>query len=84
VIHGTSVIGMPKVESAGKRIKDLNPDVKVIPFQERLTSENVDRIFDLGWDVIVDGLDNFPTRYLVNDASLFHPACRWCTVDLSA
>ena len=46
------------------------PDVKVLKYQERLTSENVDRIFDDGWDVIVDGCDNFPTRYLINDASL--------------
>jgi len=52
-------------------MRDLNQDVKVIPFQERLTSANVDRIFDQGWDVIVDGLDNFPTRYLVNDASVW-------------
>jgi molybdopterin/thiamine biosynthesis adenylyltransferase len=44
--------------------------VKVVRYNERLTSENVDRIFDAGWDVIVDGLDNFPTRYLVNDASV--------------
>ncbi len=72
VIHATSRIGMPKVDSAEKTINDLNPDVKVLKFQERLTSENVDRIFGQGWDAIVDGCDNFPTRYLVNDASLFH------------
>ncbi len=71
ILHGTSKIGVPKVESALERIVDLNPDVKVIPFQERLTSANVDRIFDHGWDVVVDGLDNFPTRYLVNDASVW-------------
>jgi sulfur-carrier protein adenylyltransferase/sulfurtransferase len=71
VLHGASTVGEPKVESARKRMLDLNPDVKVLPFQERLTSENVDRIFDQGWDVIVDGLDNFPTRYLVNDASIW-------------
>jgi molybdopterin/thiamine biosynthesis adenylyltransferase/rhodanese-related sulfurtransferase len=71
VLHGVSTVGEPKVESARKRMLDLNPDVKVIPFQERLTSENVDRIFDQGWDVIVDGLDNFATRYLVNDASVW-------------
>jgi len=45
--------------------------VKVVKFDERLTSENVDRIFE-GFDVVVDGCDNFPTRYLVNDASIFH------------
>ncbi len=72
VIHATSRIGMPKVDSAEIAIKDLNPDVKVMKFQERLTSENVDAIFGQGWDAIIDGCDNFPTRYLVNDASLFH------------
>jgi len=71
VMHGTSTVGDPKVESARARLADLNPDVKILPFDERLTSENVDRIFDQGWDVIVDGLDNFPTRYLVNDASVW-------------
>jgi molybdopterin/thiamine biosynthesis adenylyltransferase len=71
VLHATSRIGMPKVDSAEVFIKDLNPDVKVVKFQERVNSGNVDRIFK-GWDVIVDGCDNFPTRYLVNDASLFH------------
>lgn len=72
VIHATSRLGMPKVDSAEIAIKDLNPDVKVMKFQERLTSENVDAIFGRGWDAIIDGCDNFPTRYLVNDASLFH------------
>jgi molybdopterin/thiamine biosynthesis adenylyltransferase/rhodanese-related sulfurtransferase len=72
VIHATSRVGLPKVDSAEQTIADLNPDVRVVKFQERLTSENVDRIFGQGWDAIVDGCDNFPTRYLVNDASLFH------------
>jgi molybdopterin/thiamine biosynthesis adenylyltransferase len=72
ILHATSRINMPKVESAEIAIRDLNPDVKVVPFKERLNSENVDRIFGEGWDAIVDGCDNFPTRYLVNDASLFH------------
>lgn len=71
IVHATSRIGMPKVDSAEIAIKELNPDVKVVKFQERVNSENVDRIF-AGWDVILDGCDNFPTRYLVNDASLFH------------
>ncbi|HVU00970.1 MAG TPA: molybdopterin-synthase adenylyltransferase MoeB [Polyangiaceae bacterium] len=71
ILHATSRVGMPKVDSAETAIKDLNPDVKVVKYQERLNSENVDRIFK-GWDVIIDGCDNFPTRYLVNDASLFH------------
>ncbi len=71
VLHATSRVGMPKVESAEFAIRDLNPDVRVVKFQERLTSANVDRIFE-GFDVVVDGCDNFPTRYLVSDASLFH------------
>lgn len=69
VLHATDRIGTPKVESAAKTIKGLNPDVKVIPFQTRLSSDNVlDIIKD--FDVIVDGVDNFPTRYLLNDAAL--------------
>lgn len=71
VLHANSRVGMAKVDSAEKFITDLNPDVKVVKFKERLTSENVDRIFE-GFDVVVDGCDNFPTRYLVNDASLKH------------
>ncbi len=71
ILHGTDGLGQPKVQSAAERIGRLNPDVTVVPIQERLTRENVDRIFDDGWDVVVDGLDNFPTRYLVNDASVF-------------
>ncbi|MFN7699823.1 MAG: molybdopterin-synthase adenylyltransferase MoeB [Deltaproteobacteria bacterium] len=71
ILHGTDRVGVSKVESARKTLENLNPDVKVVTFDERLNSTNVDRIFDRGWDVIVDGLDNFPTRYLVNDASVF-------------
>jgi molybdopterin/thiamine biosynthesis adenylyltransferase/rhodanese-related sulfurtransferase len=71
IFHGTSTLGVSKVESAKARIKDLNPDVNVMAFDERLTSENIDRVLDHGWDVIVDGLDNFPTRYLINDASVW-------------
>ena len=72
IIHATSRLGMTKVDSAEVAINDLNPDVKVVKYQERVNAGNVDRIFGAGWDVIVDGCDNFPTRYLVNDASLFH------------
>src|SRR4029078_9465454 len=50
----------------------LNPDVKIRTYEERLTSENVDRILGDGYDLIVDGAHNFPTRYLVNDASAWH------------
>lgn len=71
VLHGLDRVGVSKVESGAQTIKNLNPDVNVIPFAERLTRENVDRIFDQDWDVIVDGLDNFATRYLVNDASVW-------------
>jgi len=70
ILHATDRVGVSKVESGETTIKGLNPDVKVVKYDERLTSDNVDRIFDAGWDVIVDGLDNFPTRYLVNDASV--------------
>jgi molybdopterin/thiamine biosynthesis adenylyltransferase/rhodanese-related sulfurtransferase len=72
ILHATSRLGMSKVLSAEKAINDLNPDVQVVKYEERVNSGNVDRIFGDGWDVIVDGCDNFPTRYLVNDASLFH------------
>ncbi len=72
IVHSTEVIGEPKVQSAKRTIEALNPDVQVVAYEERLTSENVDRILADGWDVIVDGADNFPTRYLVNDASVWH------------
>jgi molybdopterin/thiamine biosynthesis adenylyltransferase len=70
IIHATSRVGTPKVESAAKTIAELNPDVKVVPYMERLTSANVERIF-ADYEVVVDGTDNFPTRYLVNDASVW-------------
>jgi molybdopterin/thiamine biosynthesis adenylyltransferase/rhodanese-related sulfurtransferase len=70
IIHSTSRLGTPKVESAAKAIADLNPDVKVDKHEERMTSANVDRLFG-GYDVVIDGTDNFPTRYLVNDASVW-------------
>jgi molybdopterin/thiamine biosynthesis adenylyltransferase/rhodanese-related sulfurtransferase len=69
ILHATDRVGMPKVESAKVAIAGLNPDVKVIAHQTRLSSENVmDIIKD--YDLIVDGADNFPTRYLLNDAAL--------------
>jgi len=71
VLHSMASIGMPKTESAKQRIEELNPDVRVLTYRERLTSENIDRLLE-GVDVIVDGTDNFPTRYLLNDASLRH------------
>jgi len=72
IVHSTDRLGEPKVLSAKRTLEGLNPDVHVKTFQERLTSENVERILAEGWDVIVDGADNFPTRYLVNDASVWH------------
>jgi len=67
ILHANDRVGMPKVESAKKTLEALNPDVKVVPYQAKLTSENImDIIKD--YDLVVDGCDNFPTRYLVNDA----------------
>lgn len=71
VLHGTDRLGVAKVDSAEKTLTNLNPDVKVVKFKERLDSSNIDRILDHGWDVIVDGVDNFPTRYLLNDATVW-------------
>jgi molybdopterin/thiamine biosynthesis adenylyltransferase/rhodanese-related sulfurtransferase len=67
VIHTRERQGQPKTESARATIEALNPDVKVVPFAERLTSKNVLRILE-GFDMVLDGGDNFPTRYLLNDA----------------
>jgi adenylyltransferase/sulfurtransferase len=67
IIHGTSDLGRPKMESAREKIEDINPNVNVEAFEEALTSENALEIFE-DFDVVVDGTDNFPTRYLVNDA----------------
>ncbi|HZU20247.1 MAG TPA: molybdopterin-synthase adenylyltransferase MoeB [Gaiellaceae bacterium] len=71
VAHSLETLGTPKVDSAKRAIEALNPDVNVITYRERLTSENIDRILDDGWEIVVDGADNFPTRYLVNDASVW-------------
>jgi molybdopterin/thiamine biosynthesis adenylyltransferase/rhodanese-related sulfurtransferase len=69
IIHNNDRIGMPKTESAAMTIAALNPDVKVRPYTEYLTTDNVMDIFS-EYDIIVDGCDNFPTRYLVNDAAV--------------
>src|SRR6202011_3602060 len=71
VLHSTASLGEPKVESASRRLHELNPDVDVVAYRERLTPENADRVLGQGWQVIVDGADNFPTRYLLNDASVW-------------
>jgi sulfur-carrier protein adenylyltransferase/sulfurtransferase len=67
ILHANDRVGMPKVESAKKTLEGLNPDVRVIPYQAKLTSENILEILK-DYDLVVDGCDNFPTRYLVNDA----------------
>lgn len=67
VLHGTKDLSRPKLESAQARLRDLNPHVVVEPFPERLSSANAMDVLR-GFDVVVDGSDNFPTRYLVNDA----------------
>jgi sulfur-carrier protein adenylyltransferase/sulfurtransferase len=69
VIHSSERIGVPKVDSAEQTINALNPDVKVQKYQLRLGPENIMEVLP-GYDVVVDGLDNFPTRYLLNDASV--------------
>jgi len=67
IVHGTSTLGRPKLESARDRLTDLNPNLKVETHETRLSSENaLDIIRE--YDIVVDGTDNFPTRYLVNDA----------------
>ena len=72
IAHSTERLGEAKADSAKRTLEALNPDVEVVTYKERLTSENVDRILADGWDVIVDGADNFPTRYLINDAAVWH------------
>jgi sulfur-carrier protein adenylyltransferase/sulfurtransferase len=72
VLHSTARLGDLKARSAKRTLEELNPDVDVVTIEERITSENVDAIFARGWDVIVDGADNFPTRYLLNDAAVWH------------
>jgi adenylyltransferase/sulfurtransferase len=67
ILHGTSELGRPKLESAARRLADLNPGVRVQPHAVRLTSANALDVLR-GYDVVIDGSDNFPTRYLVNDA----------------
>src|SRR5262249_55120376 len=69
VIHSTQRVGIPKVDSAEESIHALNPDVNVVKYPVRIDASNILEIID-GYDVVVDGLDNFPTRYLLNDASV--------------
>jgi len=67
VLYGSSDVGRPKLDAAAERLRDVNPHVEIVPHEVRLTSENALRILE-PYDVVVDGTDNFPTRYLVNDA----------------
>ena len=67
IIHTTADVGRKKLQSAADKIKAINPYVEVVPFETRLTSANALELFR-GFDMVVDGTDNFPTRYLVNDA----------------
>ncbi len=67
IVHGTSSVGMPKIESARARIADLNPLVELTTYETNLTSDNALDIMR-PYDIVIDGTDNFPTRYLVNDA----------------
>jgi adenylyltransferase/sulfurtransferase len=67
LLHGTKDVGRPKVESAADRIRDINPDVKVVAHKEPITSANALELIR-GYDIVLNGSDNFPTRYLVNDA----------------
>ena len=71
IIHSTSKLGVPKVESACETLSRVNPTIDVLPHQMRLSPDNVEEIF-LNYDVIVDGTDNFSTRYLINDAAFLN------------
>jgi sulfur-carrier protein adenylyltransferase/sulfurtransferase len=70
ILFGTDAVGMPKVEAAKKRIQSINPNVTVNAYNEALSSANSMRIFK-DYDLIIDGTDNFPTRYLTNDTCIF-------------
>ncbi len=67
IVHGTKDVGRPKIESARDRLSDINPHIEIETYETRLTSENALQLFR-DYDIVVDGTDNFPTRYLVNDA----------------
>ncbi|MCC6147288.1 MAG: molybdopterin-synthase adenylyltransferase MoeB [Anaerolineaceae bacterium] len=70
VLYSTSRIGQPKIESAVARMRELNPDIRVDAYDEILSSENIEQIAK-GYDLLIDGTDNFPTRYLLNDYAVF-------------
>ncbi|MEX2275320.1 MAG: molybdopterin-synthase adenylyltransferase MoeB [Actinomycetota bacterium] len=68
IAHGTSDLGRPKVESAAETLRELNPTIEVVTYDTILTSANAFEILE-PWDIVIDGTDNFPVRYLVNDAT---------------
>jgi adenylyltransferase/sulfurtransferase len=70
ILHGTSTVGKPKVESARQRLMDINPNIQINTYNELFSSENAERIA-ADYDILVDGTDNFPTRYLINDLCVF-------------
>ena len=70
ILHSTQTVSQPKAESARQTLTRMNPDVQVNPYQDRLTSENIMR-YIADYDYVVDGSDNFATRFLVNDAAFF-------------
>lgn len=77
ILHDTDSVGAPKLASARARLEGLNPEIEIVTIERRLDSSNALDIFE-GWDVVADGSDNFPTRYLVNDACvLLGIPCVW-------
>ncbi|GEM_PF-93458 len=68
IIHGTSNIGENKTDSAEERISDLNPEVEVQTYKKRLNKDNIFEVLDEEWDIVLDASDNFPTKFLLNDA----------------
>ena len=70
ILHRTPDIGLPKVESGKRTLQSLNPEVRIETYPERVTSANIREIIK-GYDLVLDGSDNFPTRFLMNDASYF-------------
>ncbi|HEX2160836.1 MAG TPA: ThiF family adenylyltransferase, partial [Thermoleophilaceae bacterium] len=69
IVHTVDRVGMPKVDSAEQAIHELNPGVEVVKYKTRLDASNIMEIVE-GYDIVVDGVDNFPTRYLLNDATV--------------
>ena len=81
IIHGTADVGRKKLDSAAETLREINPNVEVRKFDTRLTSANALELFR-EFDIIVDGTDNFPTRYLVNDACVLTRKAKCLRLDL--